>query len=148
MLLDPDRLTEHVHGHLGWLAAAMLVHPAIVLRSRTRSAHLAVGLGTGFVTVAAGLGALLYGAYRARLRQGIFQHAPEVGLVFERKEHLAFAALIFAWTGCAAYVASLRAVGTLHDTLRVAAFRAFCAAAALAVVTAVLGTVVATYRSF
>ncbi|MDB5220684.1 MAG: hypothetical protein JWO86_8611, partial [Myxococcaceae bacterium] len=32
MLLEATRLMEHVHGHLGWLAAATLVHPAIVLR--------------------------------------------------------------------------------------------------------------------
>jgi hypothetical protein len=84
MVLDPLRLMEHVHGHLGWLGAALLVHPAIVLRSRTRRAHLAVGLATGLVTVAAAMGVWLYGAYRERLKQGIFMHAPSVGLLFER----------------------------------------------------------------
>jgi hypothetical protein len=148
MLLDPVRLIEHVHGHLGWLAAAVLVHPAIVLRSRTRRAHVAVGLATAFVTVAAALGVWLYVAYRERLKQGIFIHAPSVGLLFERKEHLAFGAVIMAWAGAAAYVAAERATPETRATLRTIAFRAFSASAALAVLVAVLGTIVAVYRSF
>ncbi|MDB4939439.1 MAG: hypothetical protein JWP87_6411 [Labilithrix sp.] len=148
MLLDPVRLTEHVHGHLGWLAAAILLHPAIVLRSRTRRAHWAVGLATGFVTVASALGVWLYVAYRERLKQGIFLHAPSVGLLFERKEHLAFGAVVLAWAGAAAYVAAERAPGEARESLRTIAFRAFCASAALSILVAVLGTIVAAYRSF
>src|SRR4051812_39952454 len=148
MLLDPLRLTEHIHGHLGWLAAATLIHPAIVLRSRKRRAHLAVGLSTGFVTVAAGIGAWLYVAYRSQLKQGIFMHAPAVGLLFERKEHLAFGAVMLAWAGAAAYFAAARATPGTQDRLRTIAFQSFCASAALAVLVAVLGTVVAVYRTF
>jgi hypothetical protein len=148
MLLDPLKLAEHIHGHLGWLAAATLIHPAIVLRSRSRRAHLAVGLSTAFVTVAAGIGAWLYVAYRSQLKQGIFMHAPPVGLLFERKEHLAFGAVMLAWAGAAAYFAAIRATPTTRDRLRTIAFQSFCASAALAVLVAVLGTVVAVYRTF
>lgn len=148
MALDPLRLIEHVHGHLGWLAAAVLVHPAVVLRSRTRRAHLAVGLATGLVTVASAIGAWLYVAYRERLKQGIFQHAPAVGYMFERKEHLAFGAVVLAWAGAAAYFAAARATPDMRGRLRTIAFRSFCASSALAVVVAVLGTVVAVYKSF
>jgi hypothetical protein len=148
MLLDALKLTEHIHGHLGWLAAATLIHPAIVLRSRTRRAHLAVGLSTGFVTVAAGIGAWLYVAYRSHLKQGIFMHAPSVGLLFERKEHLAFGAVMLAWAGAAAYCAAMRATPTTRERLRTIAFQSFCASAALAVLVAVLGTVVAVYKTF
>ena len=148
MLLDPLRLFEHIHGHLGWLAAATLVHPAIVLRSRTRRAHLAVGLSTALVTVAAAMGVGIYGAYRERLKQGIFLQAPVMGLLFERKEHLAFGAVVLAWAGAAAYFAAPAATPKTRDRLRVVAFRAFCASAALGLVVAALGTVVATYRSF
>lgn len=148
MLLDILRLTEHVHGHLGWLAAASLLHPAIVLRSRSRRAPLAVGLSTALVTVAAGLGAWLYVAYRARLRQGIFLEAPSVGLLFERKEHLAFGAVLLAWAGAAAYFAATRATRPMRERLRSMAFHAFCASAALAMLVAVLGTIVAVYRTF
>jgi len=148
MLLDATRLMEHVHGHLGWLAAATLVHPAIVLRSRTRRAHYAVGLSTGFVTVAAGIGLLLYQAYRERLKQGIFIHAAPIGLLFERKEHLAVGAVLLAWAGTAAYFAAPSAAEPTRNHLRTMAFRAFCGSASLAVLVAVLGTVVAVYRTF
>ncbi len=146
--LDSLRLWEHVHGHIGWLATALLVHPAIVLRNRTRRAHLAVGLATGLVTVGAGLGLWLYVAYRDRLKQHIFIDAPSIGLLFERKEHLAFGAVLLAWAGCAAYFAASRAEVELARTLRTIAFRAFVASAALTAVVAVLGTWVAIYRSF
>ena len=82
MSLDALRLFEHVHGHLGWLAAALLVHPAIVLGNTKRRAHLAVGLSTGAVTVGAALGAWLYVAYRERLKQQIFIQAPTIGWLF------------------------------------------------------------------
>lgn len=154
IVLDPIRFLrsiEHVHGHLGWLAAAVLVHPAIVLRNRTRRAHYAVGLSTAFVTVASGIGAWLYIAYRERLKQGIFQTAPSVGLLFERKEHLAFGAVALAWAGAVAYFAASReTAGTdeMRASLRTIAFRSFAASAVLAVTVAVLGTVVAVYKTF
>lgn len=146
--LDALRLTEHVHGHLGWLAAAVLLHPAIVLRDRRRRAHLAVGLAVGFVTVASAIGAWLYVAYRERLKQKIFLDAAWIGLLFERKEHLAFGALLLAWAGGAAYVAAIRAKDDVRATLRTIAFHAFAASAAITVLVAVLGTVVAVYKSF
>jgi hypothetical protein len=148
MPIDTLRLLEHVHGHLGWLAVALLVHPAILLRSRSRRAHLAVGVATALVTAGSALGAWLYVAYRDQLKQSIFLHARSYGLLFERKEHLAFGALMLAWAGCAAYFAAQRASGTLRETLRTIAFRAYVGAAALALLVAVLGTIVAVYKSF
>ena len=35
-------------------------------------------------------------------------HAPSIGLLFERKEHLAFGAVVLAWAGAAAYFAAPR----------------------------------------
>ncbi len=148
MALDSLSLTEHVHGHLGWLAAATLVHPAIVLRQAARRAHLAVGISTALVTVAAALGVWLYTPYRQRLRQGIFIHAPAFGYLFERKEHLAFGAVLLAWTGAAAYFAAPSVAGELRERLRTIAFLAFLSSAALAVLVAALGTVVAVYKNF
>jgi hypothetical protein len=147
-LLDPVRLEEHLHGHLGWLAAIALVHPAIVLRRPKRKAHWAVGLATAMVTVAAGLGAYIYGDYRDKLRQSIFQHAPFIGYLFERKEHLAFGAFALAWAGAIAYLAAFRLEGDAQAKLRKVSHWAFVAAAVLAVVVAGLGTVIATYRTF
>lgn len=148
MSLDTLRLVERIHGHLGWLAVALLVHPAIVLRNPRRRAHLAVALSTGAVTLGAAIGAWLYVDYRAQLRRGIFLEAPSLGLMFERKEHLAFAAVLLAWAGCAAYFGAPRAAPELNAMLRKTAFRAFVASATLAMVVAVLGTWVAVFRSF
>jgi hypothetical protein len=146
--IDPVRLAEHVHGHIGWLAAIALVHPAILLRNVRRRAHLSVGLAVGMVTTVFAIGCAIYPAYRDRLRQGLFQKSPTVGFLFERKEHLAFGALLLAWAGALAYVGALGVEGEARTSLRKGAHWAFVAAAALAVVTASLGIVVAAYRSF
>lgn len=148
MSLDPLRLAEHAHGHLGWLAAAILAHPAIVLRNRRRRAHLAVGLATAFVTAASALGAFVYVAYRDRLRHEIFVTAPTIGFLMERKEHLAFGAVVLAWAGAAAYFAAPRADAPRRELLRTVAFRAFVCSAVLTLAVAILGTVVAVHRSF
>ncbi|HEY8078228.1 MAG TPA: hypothetical protein VIF62_29070 [Labilithrix sp.] len=148
MTLEDLRLVEHVHGHLGWLAAAVLVHPAVVLRDRKRRAHWAVGLATAFVTIASAIGAWLYVSYTERLKQSIFIATPTIGMLFERKEHLAFGAVVLAWAGAAAYFAAPRASEATRTLLRTIAFRAFVAAAALAIVVACLGTVVSVTKSF
>jgi hypothetical protein len=142
------RWVEHLHGHAGWLTAVALVHPAIVLRRYERRAAWAVGLSTGLATAVCAAGAYLYGPYRERIKQGIFQSAPSIGLLFERKEHLAFVALAFAWMGLAAYVGAKFAGDDGHRSLRRLAHRAYVVAAAVAVVVAFLGTAVAAYRTF
>ncbi len=142
-----------MHGHLGWLAAVALAHPAVLLRRRERRAHLSVGLAVGVTTIAGALGASLYPTYRERLRQSIFAEAPAVGYLFERKEHLAFGAVLLAWAGALAYVAGTArrsgegASDRVRRDLRRAAHWAFVAAALLAAATAVLGTCVASYKS-
>lgn len=148
MALDPIRLTEHVHGHIGWLAAAILIHPAIVLRDRKRRAHLAVGLAAAFVTVAGALGCWVYVAYRDKLKQAIFQTSPFIGLLMERKEHLAFGAVVLAWAGAMAYFAAPRAEPETRELLRTIAFRAFVASSALTIVVAALGTWIAVHKTF
>jgi hypothetical protein len=146
--MDQARLLEHVHGHLGWLAAALLIHPAILLRRLRRRAHLAVALSASLVTLVGAAGVSMYSEYGLRIRQSLFLHAPRYGWLFERKEHLAFGAIALVWAGAAAYAGAERAEGELYDRLRVLSFRAFAAAAALAVIAAALGTAVAVYKSF
>ena len=85
---------------------------------------------------------------RERLKQGIFQTAPQIGLLFERKEHLAFGALIFAWVGAIAYAASSKRDLPFAPGLHRLAHRAFVVAALLAAIVALLGTYVASYRTF
>jgi hypothetical protein len=148
MAFDVVRVVEHVHGHLGWLAAAALLHPAILLRNKNRKANLSVALSTGFATSQGVLGVWLYGPYRDRLKQHIFIEAPWVGLMFERKEHLAFGAILLAWAGASAYAVALGARDEVRVPLRVFAFRAFAVSSALAIATAALGTLVASYQTF
>jgi hypothetical protein len=146
--LDALRLLEHVHGHLGWLSAVALVHPAWLLRNPRRRAPWAVGLSVGLLTTTAAIGVYLYGPYRDKVKQALFIHAPSVGYLFERKEHLAFGALLLAWAGAVAYVAAERTEEPVRAPLRLFAFRAFAIAAAMAVVTAALGVAVAVVRTF
>lgn len=137
MKLETLRLLEHIHGHLGWLAAIALIHPAIILRRPERRAVLAVVLATLLPTLAGALGVLLYPSYSKLVRRGVYVASMRHGLLFERKEHLAFAAIALAWAGC-----------FLHLRRSRAAHPAFVAAAGLAIVAATLGTVVASFRSF
>jgi hypothetical protein len=143
------RVLEHVHGHLGWLAAAGLLHPAILLRNPRRRAPLSVALATGFVTFVGALGAYIYGPYRDIVKQKLFIEAPQVGFLFERKEHLAFGAVMLAWAGAAAYFAAGRATDdSLRLPLRRFAFRAFVFSCALTTIVACLGIAVAVVRTF
>ena len=146
--LDPLRVQEHVHGHVGWLAALALIHPAILLRRTKRKAHLSVVLATSVATLAGVMGVLMYGDYRDRLRQRLFQDSATMGYFFERKEHLAFGAIFLAWAGTVAYFAATRIEGPPREHLRRAAHWAFVAAAVLCVLTAILGTMVASFKTF
>jgi formate hydrogenlyase subunit 3/multisubunit Na+/H+ antiporter MnhD subunit len=142
------RILEHIHGHIGWLATIVLVHPALVLRRRGRRADWAIAFAALFPTVVGGLGAFLYGPYREQLKPAIFQRAPEIGLMFERKEHLAFATIALAWMGAAAYFGSWRVQGMARERLHALSHRTFVVAAILAIAVASIGTWVASYRTF
>jgi hypothetical protein len=143
------RALERLHGHLGWLAVAALLHPAILLRNPKRRARLAVALTTSLVVVTALIGGFIYPEYRARLKQHIFIETPRLVWMFERKEHLAVGAVTFALVGCLAHL-SLAAFEE-EETRRVVArlaHRSFVISFAFAVVVAVIGVAVASYKSF
>ena len=101
------------------------------------------------ITLAGGLGLWLYPAYRARLKQEIFIHAPAIGWTFERKEHLAYAAILLAWCALAAMAASrlTREPERAVDLQRVARL-AGIAAAALALAASVMAAIVARRAHF
>jgi hypothetical protein len=143
------RVLERIHGHLGWLSVAALLHPAILLANPRRRARLSVLLATGFVVATGLLGAYVYPEYRARLKQHIFIEAPTLGWLFERKEHLAVGAVAFALAGCLAHLSL--PVFTDDETKRTIArlaHRAFVVAFVLAVFVGVFGVTVASYKSF
>ncbi len=140
------RLLERVHGHVAWLAVAALVHPAIVLRNPRRRARLAATLATTLTTVTFGLGAVLYDPYSRRLRRPIYLASRTVGLLFERKEHLAVTAVALAWAGLALHLS--RGADPTAETRARAAHLAYVAAAVIAGTVAVLGTRIAAFLSF
>lgn len=143
------RLAEHIHGHLGWLSTAALLHPAIVLRNPKRQARLAVLLATCFLTASGLLGAWIYPEYRTRLKQAIFIHSPTIGWLFERKEHLAVGAIAFAWIGCIAHLAARSfADDALQRSVAVMAHRAYVIAFVLCVAVGCIGVAVASYSTF
>jgi hypothetical protein len=143
------RALAHVHGHLGWLAAAALAHPAWILRGGRRRARAAVALSTALTTLAVGVGLWLYPHYRACIKHELFVEAPAFGWLFERKEHAAFGALAFAWAGCLAHAAAPAARGAAgRGALARAAWAAFAFAALCALFAAVAGTAVASVRGF
>lgn len=143
------RIIERIHGHLGWLAAAALVHPAVLLRRPKRRAPLAAALATGGVTVVATLGMWLYPRYRVELKQTLFLEAPWLGWMFERKEHLGVGCVALAWAGLLAHLAAPHpADREVSGYLSVIAHRSFVSAALLALATAVLGTMVAARITF
>jgi energy-converting hydrogenase Eha subunit E len=143
------RVLERIHGHLGWLSVAALLHPAILLRNTKRRARLSVSLATGFVVVTALLGAYIYPMYRDRIKQHLFIEVPKIGWMFERKEHLAVGAVTFALVGCVSHLAlPFVTDDRIKRTMARLAHRAFIVAFALALIVAVLGVSVASFKSF
>lgn len=141
------RVLTTLHGFLGVLAVAGLLHPAILLRRGQALGFrtgLSVALSAGFALAALGSGLLVYGDYRRLVRIRLFQDDPAAGLLFETKEHLAVVACSLALGATfAAFLAPREERG-----LRRAAAVCFGVAAALTLVTAALGTYVAAVRSF
>ena len=142
------RLLERVHGHLGWLTVASLLHPAILLRRPGRRAPLAAGAATAFTTLTAALGATAYPSYRALLKQALFRENPALGWCFERKEHLAVGVLAFAWAGLVAHLAAPGFPEPARTRVAAFAHRAYALAAAFAAIVAGIGTLVAVTTSF
>jgi hypothetical protein len=143
------RVLERVHGHLGWLSVAALLHPALFLRRANRRARLSVSLATGFVVATAVLGGTIYPLYRDRLKQHIFIDAPRLGWLFERKEHLAVGAVALAVVGCISHLSLPLLPGDdVKRSMARLAHRAFLLAFALALLVAVFGVTVASYRTF
>jgi len=141
------RLLEHIHGHLGWLATAALIHPAIVLRNPRRRARLAAASGAIVLSLTGVFGAVIYPSYSRTLKRPIFLASALQGELFERKEHLAFAALALAWAGCLLHF-MVRSEDESGLRRARAAHYAFIAAALMAAVVSVLGTEIASFMTF
>ncbi len=147
-MIQTLRLLERIHGHLGWLAVVALLHPVVVLRNPKRRARLSVGLTTVLLVVTASLGAWMYPDYRTRLKQRIFIEAPSWGWAFERKEHLAVAAVAFALVGCIAHFVAPMTPEPARERIARTAHLAYVVAFSFALVVASIGVAVASFKSF
>lgn len=141
------RILESLHGHAGVLAAAALAHPAILLRNGAPlswRSRWSVGLTAGFVVAAFASGLFIYGAYVEKLRVQLFLQSERAGLLFETKEHLAFAVTSLALGAGVCALAAPRGA----RALRRAAAAAFGVAAVLCLCTAGLGTYISSVHGF
>jgi len=94
-------LLERLHGHLGWLGLAVLLHPVITLRRSviTRRCRLSVILAAMLISAPSILGWWLYPTYRQQVKPSLIMRSENWALAFETKEHLAWFALVLTWSG-------------------------------------------------
>lgn len=140
-------LLEAIHGHVGVLAMAALLHPPLLLWSGkplSRNARISLAASLALVALAFALGLWIYPEYREQVKPELFRSHVREGLLFETKEHLAWIALVTATgAGLAGLVAPPRAA----QVRRIAA-RVFLGAALACVLTVALGTWIASVQSF
>ena len=135
-----SRILIALHGYMGVLCAVALLHPAILMRrgqALSRGARWSIALTTLSTIAAFGLGIFMYEDYRNQVKRDLFRISSQTGLLFETKEHLAFYALVLAWTGCALVFAAP------EDDARRLARLAFGASAALVLAVGAMGSIVA-----
>lgn len=141
-------LVARAHAVAAWVATAALV-VAIPLQIRARRGRVALAIGAAAaiaitITLAGTLGVLLEATYRAKIRQRLFVHSPTLGWLFERKEHLAFGAIVLAWATLSTMVAAqLSRDPARAADLRAAARLAAIASAGLALAASVMAAIVA-----
>ena len=141
------RLLQSIHGHLGMLAAAALLHPAIVLRKGRPLGYRnrwSVSLATLFTVLAYSAGIAIYADYRGLVKRALFQANLHAGMLFETKEHLALAVVCLALGGLVAALAAPRSATGLRRT----AALVYALAAALCLLTGGLGVYVTSVRGF
>ena len=142
-----ELLLESVHGHVGVLAAAALLHPAILLRKGkplTSRNRWSVAGATLFSVAAFSTGILIYEDYRAQVKRPMFLASFRAGTLFEIKEHLAvivislaLGALVCAWVA-----------PRDGNSLRKAAAHSYAMAAILCAAVVAMGTYVAAVQGF
>lgn len=141
------RLFEKIHGHLGILATAALIHPALLMRRGkplSKRTRWSVALSSSLAIAAYAAGLFIYPAYTHQLKRAIFFVNRRAGMLFETKEHLAFSVLCLALGGLVAAQLAPREANGLRRAAAVA--YAFAALAGLMVVG--IGIYVATVRGF
>lgn len=100
-MTDPYALLRALHGYLGVLALAAVLHPALRLRAGrlSRGDLWSLGLSTLVATGGGVAGLVLYPSYRRAVKPGLLLDAPLLATLFETKEHLGFYAVVLVWGG-------------------------------------------------
>jgi hypothetical protein len=157
------RALARVHEIVAWVAtAALAVASGIIFRAPARRGPVIAISAVAIlsITLAGALGLSLEDAYRSRIRQRLFVEQPALGWLFERKEHLAFGAILLGWSGLLSLVTALilgarparRTEAELSEALaselRAAAKVGWAGAAILALAACAASTIVARYASF
>ncbi len=144
--MSPEALRSLVRWHalLAWAATAGLFAAAWLFARASPVRRAAGAAAVGLVLVAGGLGLALSDPYRARLRQRLFVDAPGLGWLFERKLHLAFAAVFLAVSALAMTLRLDRepAGSVAARDLRRAAALGWTASAALALAASIASALV------
>lgn len=95
-------LVTTLHGLVGALALALLMHPVITLgrrRTLTWGTLFTAELAAGLLTAVFAVGWWTYPTYRNRVKTGLLQADHPAWLWFEGKEHLAAMATVLAVSG-------------------------------------------------
>lgn len=140
-------LLQSVHGYFGVAALALLVHPAILLRTgkpMSRGQRWAVALATIVTAVAFSAGIYIYEDYRSLVKRTLFTKARDMGYLFESKEHLAFCVASLALGAGIAALMAPRSAGSLRRGAAVL----FGVAAVLCFVVVTMGLAVSSVAGF
>jgi hypothetical protein len=136
------RALQHIHGHLAILSCAALLHPAFFGVS-PRGRRLAVAASV-MLTVTFILGSIIYPAYTEQVRKSIYQSSYVLGLLFERKEHIALGAVCTSWLGTlqALYSAKVDNNQSLFAQANKRVRMLFAVSAALSIFVSICGIIV------
>lgn len=103
--MSPEQyaLLARLHGHLGWLGLAVLLHPILLLRRGplSRLGRLTAWIALALITAPYTAGLWLYPTYRTAVKPDLLAASPAAARAFETKEHLAFFAVMLTASGVA-----------------------------------------------
>lgn len=128
---------EQLHGLLGVLGAALILHPVVTLRTAKRPSRwtqFTADLGAALWVAPFVIGWQIYPSYRHHIKPRLWVEQHQVALSFESKEHLAFLATTLAVAGAL----TLRAGSRERELVRLA-HALFLTAWGCGAVTAILG---------
>ena len=103
--MSPEQyaLLARLHGHLGWLGLAVLLHPILLLRRgpRSRLGLLTAWMALALITAPYAAGLWLYPTYRTAVKPDLLAASHTAAQAFETKEHLAFFVVMLTASGVA-----------------------------------------------